>query len=53
MSCVDPRTEEVLIARSRHDFIVRSYGSHLDVRNRKTYLMTEACLGEFRFYVFA
>lgn len=44
-TCVDPRTEELLIARSRHDFIVRSFGSHVDVRNRKTYLMTEACLG--------
>jgi serine/threonine protein kinase len=45
VTCVDPRTEELLIARSRHDFIIRSFGSHVDVRNRKTYLMTEACLG--------
>jgi len=44
-TCSDPRTEAELITRSRHDFIVRSFGSHFDVRNGKTYLMTEACMG--------
>jgi len=41
----DVRTEETLLAQSRHECIVRSFGSILDRRHRKAYMAQEACLG--------